>query len=152
MNSMHYVGLDVHKKTISFCEKTVGGRVVDRGTVASTREGLGAWAAARRRPWHGALEATLFSGWVYDFLTPRALSLQVAHPAMLKAISCGIPPSAQATVTEFAFTSVTTISGPPLFNLTGSPIWSLSRVPGVSEASATNARLACENVPFFSIG
>ena len=35
----------------------------------------------------GALEATLFTGWIYDHLRPRAQELKVAHPAMLKAIA-----------------------------------------------------------------
>jgi transposase len=38
-------------------------------------------------PWYGAMEATLFTGWVYDFLKPHAVELKVAHPAMLKAIT-----------------------------------------------------------------
>jgi transposase len=33
------------------------------------------------------MEATIFTGWVYDFLKPHALSLKVAHPEMLKAIT-----------------------------------------------------------------
>ena len=33
------------------------------------------------------MEATLFTGWVYDHLKPLAQELKVAHPAMLKAIA-----------------------------------------------------------------
>jgi len=33
------------------------------------------------------MEATMFTGWVYDFLKPHALELKVAHPEMLKAIT-----------------------------------------------------------------
>ncbi len=33
------------------------------------------------------MEATIFTGWVYDFLKPYAVDLKVAHPAMLKAIT-----------------------------------------------------------------
>lgn len=33
------------------------------------------------------MEATIFTGWVYDFLKPHALELKVAHPEMLKAIT-----------------------------------------------------------------
>ena len=33
------------------------------------------------------MEATMFTGWIYDFLKPYALELKVAHPAMLKAIT-----------------------------------------------------------------
>ena len=38
-------------------------------------------------PWVGAMEATIFTGWVYDFLKPYAVDLKVAHPEMLKAIT-----------------------------------------------------------------
>ena len=48
---------------------------------------LSAWAEARSRPWWGAMEATLFTGWIYDHLKPLAQELKVAHPAMLKAIA-----------------------------------------------------------------
>jgi transposase len=37
--------------------------------------------------WVGAMEATMFTGWIYDFLKPYAVELKVAHPAMLKAIT-----------------------------------------------------------------
>ena len=40
MPSMQYVGLDVHKKTISYCVKTKGGTVLDEGVVAATRAAL----------------------------------------------------------------------------------------------------------------
>ena len=33
------------------------------------------------------MEATLFTGWIYDLLKPLAQELKVAHPAMLKAIT-----------------------------------------------------------------
>lgn len=33
------------------------------------------------------MEATMFTGWIYDFLLPHAAELKVAHPAMLKAIT-----------------------------------------------------------------
>ena len=33
------------------------------------------------------MEATIFTGWIYDFLTPFAVDLKVAHPEMLKAIT-----------------------------------------------------------------
>ena len=28
----------------------------------------------------GGMEATLFTGWIYDFLKPHALELKVGHP------------------------------------------------------------------------
>jgi transposase len=84
---MHYVGLDVHKKTIAYCITNEQGKLIGQGEVAATRVALTAWLAALPAPWEGALEATLFTGWIYDFLRPHAAALKVAHPAMLKAIA-----------------------------------------------------------------
>lgn len=87
MDSLYYVGLDVHKKSISYCVKLGDGSIAAEGAVSTRRKDLEAWMAKLPTPWHGAMEATLFTGWIYDFLRPHAASLEVAHPAMLKAIS-----------------------------------------------------------------
>ena len=87
MMIMHYIGFDIHKKVISFCEKILDGTVVDQGTIRATRASLSKWAEERTAEWIGAMEATLFTGWIYDYLLPHALELKVAHPAMLKAIT-----------------------------------------------------------------
>src|SRR6266567_4537741 len=87
MTTIDYIGLDVHKKSISFCAKAQDGRILDEGKIAAQHKDLNAWAKARPRPWVGALEATLFTGWIYDDLKPLAQDLKVAHPAMLKAIA-----------------------------------------------------------------
>lgn len=87
MYSMHYIGFDIHKKSISFCEKRVDGTTVDQGVIAATRDKLCEWLLQREHPWVGAMEATIFTGWIYDFLLPHAVELKVAHPEMLKAIT-----------------------------------------------------------------
>lgn len=87
MESIYYVGLDVHKKTIAYCIKTATGETVQHGTVKSERQALRHWQAEIPGPWMGAMEATLFTGWIYDFLKPYAVELKVAHPQMLKAIT-----------------------------------------------------------------
>lgn len=89
MNNLHYIGFDVHKKTISYCSKTAAGEILEEGTIASQRNALRTWAAAHRQPWRGAMEATLFSGWIYDTLKPYSAELEMAHPAKMKAISAG---------------------------------------------------------------
>ena len=38
MDSMYYIGLDVHKKTISYCIKNVSGQIHREGTIGSTRK------------------------------------------------------------------------------------------------------------------
>jgi hypothetical protein len=88
MNGLYYIGLDVHKKHVSYGIKTGAGDCIRAGQVAATRAALSAWAATIDQPWRGALGATLFSAWIYDHLRPYAEQLQVAHPAMLEAITC----------------------------------------------------------------
>jgi len=64
MSSLDYIGFDVHKKTISFCVKSGDGQILREGRIAARRGDLEDWAKARSRPWIGAMEATLFSGWI----------------------------------------------------------------------------------------
>lgn len=87
MASIYYIGLDIHKKMIAYCVKGVDGAIVKQGVVEASRKKLTEWAGSLDRPWIGAMEATMFTGWVYDFLKPCALELKVAHPEMLKAIA-----------------------------------------------------------------
>lgn len=87
MNVVHFVGFDVHKKIIAYCVKTADGTIVEEGTLKATRRILSEWARKRTLPWHGAMEATLFSSWIYDLLKPYAAALEMGHPAMMKAIA-----------------------------------------------------------------
>ncbi len=87
MNTIHYIGLDVHKKTISYCIKTAAGQIVKEGTLAAERSVLRSWAGGLQQPWHGAMEATIFSAWIYDTLEPYAERLEMGHPAKMKAIT-----------------------------------------------------------------
>lgn len=86
MNISHYIGFDVHKKSISYCVKRADGTIVEEGKVPARHGALREWAAKRTEGWHGAMEATLFSGWIYDTLKPFAVELQMGNPSMMKAI------------------------------------------------------------------
>lgn len=87
MNEIDYIGFDIHKKTISYCVKQIDGRIIEESVLPAIRSNLKGWGEKRPRRWDGAMEATLFTGWIYDALKPYARSLKVAHPAMLKAIA-----------------------------------------------------------------
>jgi transposase len=87
MRQLYYIGLDIHKKTIAYCIKELDGGLVEQGIIDSGRKAVGEWVNGLPGPWIGAMEATLFTGWVYDFLLPYAVDLKVAHPEMLKAIT-----------------------------------------------------------------
>jgi transposase len=84
---MYFIGLDVHKKTISYCVKDAAGRVHQEGKVAATRRDLDCWVRTLPQPRMIAMEATIFTGWIYDYLLPHAEKVKVAHPLMLRAIA-----------------------------------------------------------------
>ena len=87
MENMYYIGLDVHKKTISYCVKDASGRIHAEGTIPATRFDLDKWMKTLPQPWTVAMEATMFTGWIYDHLLPHAAAVKVAHPLMLRAIA-----------------------------------------------------------------
>src|ERR1700760_1442142 len=84
---MYYIGLDIHKKTISFCVKDAAGYVHREGKIRSSRPELDAWIRTLPQPRMMAMEATIFTGWIYDHLLPHAEKVKVAHPVMLRAIA-----------------------------------------------------------------
>jgi transposase len=84
---MYYIGLDVHKKTISYCVKDASGQVHREGTMGATRREMDLWMKTLPAPWTVAMEATIFTGWIYDHLLPHAAAVKVAHPLMLRAIA-----------------------------------------------------------------
>ncbi len=55
--------------------------------MAATRTELDSWMKTLPQPWTVALEASIFTGWVYDHLLPHAAQVKVAHPLMLRAIA-----------------------------------------------------------------
>ena len=84
---MYFIGLDVHKKTISYCVKDAAGQVLQEGKVGWTRRELDCWIMTLPQPRTIAMEATIFTGWIYDHLLPHAEKVKVAHPLMLRAIA-----------------------------------------------------------------
>jgi transposase len=61
--------------------------ILQEGRLRATREALDRWSEQLPQPWIGALEATLFTAWIYDHLQDRGGRLKVAHPARLQAIT-----------------------------------------------------------------
>jgi transposase len=101
MEPMYYIGLDVHKQKISYCVKDVSGKLHAEGWIPATRHDLDCWMKNLPRPWSAAMEATMFSGWIYDHLKPHAAGLKVA-PLMLRAIAAAKKKNDRRTPTRFA--------------------------------------------------
>ena len=87
MEPMYYIGLDVHKRKISYCVEDSGGKLHSEGSIPAIRLDLDLWMKTLPHPWSGAMEATMFTGWIYDHRKPHAAVLKVAHPLMLRAIA-----------------------------------------------------------------
>ena len=69
----------MHKKTISYCVKDAAGRVFQEGKIGSTRRELDAWVRTLPQPRMIAMEATIFTGWIYDHLLPHADKVKVSR-------------------------------------------------------------------------
>ena len=83
-----YVGFDIHKKTIAICAMDSRGNIVHRTTIRSRREDLKAWLSHDAPPrWKGGMEATLFTGWVYDTIKEYNDDIVVGNPQMLTYIA-----------------------------------------------------------------
>ena len=98
MESVYYIGLDVHKKTISYCVKDTSGQVLQEGKIGAARGELDGWMKTLPQPWSVAMDATIFTGWIYDHLLPHAAltwALEMGEvsrfPSIKQAISyCGL--------------------------------------------------------------
>ena len=73
MNVIHYIGLDVHKKTISYCIKTAAGQIVKEGTLAaeccaigrevSSNRGMALWRQRSSAPGSTTHSSHMRNGW-----------------------------------------------------------------------------------------
>jgi hypothetical protein len=81
---MYYIGLDVHKRKItrkiSCCVKDSRGQLYAEGSLPATSLDLDRWMKTLPQPWSAAMEATMFTGWIYDRLKPHAAAQRAAHP------------------------------------------------------------------------
>ena len=62
MQTMYYIGLDVHKRTISYCVKDGSGVIDAEGTLPATRLDLDRWMKNTSAAWTAAMKATVFTG------------------------------------------------------------------------------------------
>jgi transposase len=86
--SPRYVGLDLHKRQITFCFLDHAGHVLQRGQFPTTRHAITAFAQSQLRPSdHLALEATTNSWAVLDLLEPHVAHVVGGNPLTTKAIA-----------------------------------------------------------------
>ena len=73
---MYYIGLDVHKKTISYCVKDASGQVRQEGKIGATRCELDGWMKTLPQPWSVAMEGLLgkLQAWLRTLCAPEKRS------------------------------------------------------------------------------
>ena len=93
---MYYIGLDVHKRTISYCVKDAAGRVQMEGKIGSTRRELEAWIKTLPQPhpglpgrrfgkvtsWPPSFQDLLISDSERTFASRHLASQHVPRPAL----------------------------------------------------------------------
>jgi hypothetical protein len=78
--------------------KRVSGKSGDR----VNRRELDCWMKTLPQPRTVTMEATIFSGWIYDHLLPHATQIKVAHPLMLRAIAAAKKKNDQIDASKLA--------------------------------------------------
>jgi hypothetical protein len=67
--------------------KDGSGKVFGEESLPATHLDLDLWMKTLPQPWTKAMEAIMFTGWIYDHLKPHAAALKVAHSLMLRVIA-----------------------------------------------------------------
>jgi transposase len=87
MNSLRYVGLDVHRDTISVAVLDEGGRLIMQSVLATRAAAILDFIGGIRGTVHVTFEEGTHSAWLYDLLVRRVAKLVVCNPrknALLK--------------------------------------------------------------------
>jgi len=84
---MNFVGVDLHKKTITICIVNEAREVLLRRTIACDQEGLIGELLQRWRPFELVVEATASYEWFVQLADPLAERVVLAHPRKLRVIA-----------------------------------------------------------------
>src|SRR5207249_10219645 len=87
MNSVKYVGLDVHQSTISVAVLNAEGRLVMQSVIATQAAAILDFIAGQRGTLQVTFEEGTHSAWLHDLLVRRVARLVVCNPrqnALLK--------------------------------------------------------------------
>jgi hypothetical protein len=87
MDSVKYIGLDVHRDTISVAVVDQGGRLVMHSVIPTQASAILDCVGGIQGSLHVTLEEGTHSAWLYDLLVQRVKKLVVCNPrknALLK--------------------------------------------------------------------
>src|SRR5258705_4975450 len=87
MTSTKYIGLDVHKESISIAVMNAAGKIVMECVIETKASILLQFLHGLRGDWHVTFEEGTWAAWLYDLLKPHVTELVVCNPrknALLK--------------------------------------------------------------------
>jgi len=87
MTSVKYIGLDVHKESISICVRNFVGKVVMESVIETKASTILQFIDGLRGDLRVTFEEGTWAAWLYDLLKPRVTSVVVCNPrknALLK--------------------------------------------------------------------
>ena len=80
MNSTKYIGMDVHKESISIAVMNSAGKVVMECVIETKASMILQFFDGLRGDLHVTLEEGTWAAWLYDLLKPRVTKLVVCDP------------------------------------------------------------------------
>jgi len=80
MNSVKYIGLDVHQATISAAVLDAEGKLVMQSVLPTHAAAIGDFVGGLRGALHLTFEEGTHSAWLYDLLVRRVARLVVSNP------------------------------------------------------------------------
>jgi len=89
MNSVRYVGLDVHRDTISAAVLNESGRMIQQSILATRAAAILDFIGGMRGTLHVTFEEGTHSAWLYDLLQRRVARLVVCNPRMNSLLKSG---------------------------------------------------------------
>ena len=87
MTSTKYIGMDVHKESISIAVRNAAGKIVMESVIETKANIIVEFIDGLRGDVHVTLEEGTWSAWLYDLLKPHVTELVVCDPrrnALLK--------------------------------------------------------------------
>ena len=87
MDSMKYIGMDVHKETVSIAVMNSAGKLVMESIIETKASNDSAVYSRATRDLHVTFEEGTWAAWLYDLLKPHVTKLVVCDPrrnALLK--------------------------------------------------------------------
>ena len=79
-NGIRYVGLDVHRDSISVAVLNQAGKLVKEAVIPTQEAALLGWLRELRGPLHVVLEEGTWAAWLYELLSGRVAKVVVCDP------------------------------------------------------------------------